>query len=278
MKIKNKGAAPRLQFTEVEMKEEALQKPISRVKQAEAARTKARKRLHQTVGSVDERFSHLHRAETVDANPAANKTSSAKHSYRHRSMEFVKGTAATSTAQKTGLKSVAPESIQSRFHAVSDLEAPRSRLKSSAAGQAIRNELHKQIEQDEADNTGLQAVHTLERSGETAVHTGLQLREVQTTHRLKQAVRAEEKVDRANIRFLQKQQEIQHPQTGSNPISRARQKRAIQKEYRMAKAGKSTGRTAASVRRKRRWTKVRKSLSPSFVKREHGCLRAWSLC
>ena len=195
--------------------------------------------------------SPLHHAETADAKPAADQTVTVKRIQRQQSTEFVKRLNTEPTAKGSVLKSAVPDSIQSRLHSVSELEAPKPRLKSGAAGQTIRRELHKQIEQDEADNTGLQAAHTLERSGETAVHTGSQIRDVQTTRRLKQAVRAEEKVDRANIRFLQKQQEIQYPQTGSNPISRARQKRAIQKEYRMAKAGKSTGRTTASRSAKR---------------------------
>ena len=246
MKIKSKGAAPRLQFTEAELKEEALQKPISRVNQAEAARVKARKHLRQSVDSLDEHSSHSYHAEVSEIKPSGDQSASVKRIQRKQSTEFVKRLNTEPTSKSSVLKSAAPESIQSRLHSVSELETPRSRLKSGAAGKVLRKELHKQIEQDEADNTGLQAAHTLERSGETAVHTGSQIRDVQTTHRLKQAVRAEEKVDRANIRFLQKQQEIEQPKNGSNPSSRAHQKKAIKKEYRMAKAGKSTGRTAAS--------------------------------
>ena len=248
---KEKRKSVRLTFSENELKNPELQKPIEQVQKAQHRADKARKRLHQTVDGTAENSSHLHHAETADAKPAADQTVTVKRIQRQQSTEFVKRLNTEPTEKGSVLKSAVPDSIQSRLHSVSELEAPKPRLKSGAAGKALRNELHKQIEQDEADNTGLQAAHTLERSGETAVHTGSQIRDVQTTRRLKQAVRAEEKVDRANIRFLQKQQEIQHPQTGSNPISRARQKRAIQKEYRMAKAGKPTGRTAASRSAKR---------------------------
>ena len=78
MKIKSKGAAPRLPFTEAEMKEEALQKPISQVKKAEAARVKARKRLHQNV-------------DIAGASPAADKAAYQKRTSRLRSAEIVKG-------------------------------------------------------------------------------------------------------------------------------------------------------------------------------------------
>ena len=248
---KEKRKSVRLNFSESELKNPELQKPIEQVQKAQHYAGKVRKRLHQTVDGTAENPSRLHHAETADAKPAADQTVTVKRIQRQQSTEFVKRLNTEPAAKSSVLKSAAPESIQSRLHSVSELEAPKPRLKSGAAGKALRNELHKQIEQDEADNTGLQAAHMLERSGETAVHTGSQIRDVHTTRRLKQAVRAEEKVDRVNIRFLQKQQEIQHPQTGSNPISRARQKRAIQKEYRMAKAGKSTGRTAASRSAKR---------------------------
>ena len=61
-------------------------------------------------------------------------------------------------------------------------------------------------------------------------------------HDHKRLVRAEKKLDHANIRFLQKEQEVKHPEhTGSNPISRANQRRAIKREYLAAKAGRSTG-------------------------------------
>ena len=248
---KEKRKSVRLNFSESELKNPELQKPIEQVQKAQHHADKVRKRLHQPVDGTAENPSPLHHAETADAKPAADQAVTVKRIQRQQSTEFVKRLNTEPTAKSSVLKSAVPDSIQSRLHSVSELEAPNPRLKSSAAGKALRNELHKQIEQDEADNTGLQAAHTLERSGETAVHTGSQIRDVQTTRRLKQAVRAEEKVDRANIRFLQKQQENKHPQTGSNPISRARQKRAIQKEYRMAKAGKPTGRTAASHSAKR---------------------------
>ena len=246
MKIKSRGDAPRLEINEAELKKEALQKPISRVKQAEAARVKARKRLRQSVDSIDARSSNSYHAEAPDAKSAAAQSASVKRIQRQHSTEFVKRLNTEPASKSSVLKSAAPESIQSRLHSVSELETPRSRLKSGAAGQVIRRELHKQIEQDEADNTGLQAAHTLERSGETALYTSSQLREARTSYHLKQAVRAEQRVDRANTHFLQKQQEIEQPKSGSNPSSRAHQKKAIKKEYMKAKAGKATSRTAAS--------------------------------
>lgn len=66
------------------------------------------------------------------------------------------------------------------------------------------------------------------------------------THELKpyrNAVRAESKVDRANLSALNKQAKIQNPEFSSNPYSRWQQKRAIKKEYMAAKAGRSTNST-----------------------------------
>ena len=275
---KEKRKSVRLTFSENELKNPELQKPIEQVQKAQHHADKVRKRLHQTAAGTAENPSPLHHAETADAKPAADQTVTVKRIQRQQSTEFVKRLNTEPTAKGSVLKSAVPDSIQSRLHSVSELEAPKPRLKSGAAGKALRNELHKQIEQDEADNTGLQAAHTLERSGETAVHTGSQIRDVQTTRRLKQAVRAEEKVDRANIRFLQKQQEIQHPKPAAIPSPAHGKNEPFKRNTGWPKLENPPAERQRPVRRKGRCKMARKRLAPSFAKREHGCLLVWLLC
>lgn len=113
----------------------------------------------------------------------------------------------------------------------------------------MRTELHRQIAQDEDENIGLQAIHDTELTGEKAFHTAQQLRQSKLRHDHKRLEKAEKKLNRANIRCLQGEEEIRHPEKmGSNPLSRAYQRRAIRKEYLAARAGKSTGSVYAASR------------------------------
>ncbi len=102
------------------------------------------------------------------------------------------------------------------------------------------SELHHQISKVEEENTGVEAAHhseeTVEGMGRFAAHS-------YRTQKLKpyrQLVAAERRLDKTNLRVLQRQEPL-----SSNPFSRWRQKQAIKKAYTASKtAGGMTQRVA----------------------------------
>jgi len=121
---KEKRKSVRLNFSESELKNPELQKPIEQVQKAQHHADKVRKRLHQPVDGTAENPSPLHHAETADAKPAADQAVTVKRIQRQQSTEFVKRLNTEPTAKSSVLKSAVPDSIQSRLHSVSELEAP----------------------------------------------------------------------------------------------------------------------------------------------------------
>jgi hypothetical protein len=100
-------------------------------------------------------------------------------------------------------------------------------------------EAHRQISKYEDENVGLEAAHKSEETVEYAARLG---ESAYHSHKLKpyrEAANAEQKLDKANVAFLQKQAAHDNPQLSSNPVSRWQQKQAIKKEYAAAKAGKT---------------------------------------
>lgn len=123
---------------------------------------------------------------------------------------------------------------------------PGSKLSHAVAALSVNvaaGKAHREISESEDDNVGVESTHKLEEAAEGSLRT---LEYAHRTHELKpyrNAVRAESKVDRANLSALNKQAKIQNPEFSSNPYSRWQQKRAIKKEYMAAKAGRSTNST-----------------------------------
>lgn len=116
------------------------------------------------------------------------------------------------------------------------------RLAQKMMKQAVSAELHRRMAQDEEENTGFQAVHTAELAGEKLLNAGKQARQSKLRHDHHRLAKAEKKLDRANNRFLQREQEVRQPErVGSNPLSRMYQRRAIRKKYLAARAGRSAG-------------------------------------
>lgn len=90
--------------------------------------------------------------------------------------------------------------------------------------------------QNEDDNVGVEAAQTAEKAehrAETAfreIHHSVQMR------RYRGAEKAERKLEKANLGYLQKKAQAEHPT--SNPVSRWQQKRQIKRQYAAAKAGR----------------------------------------
>ena len=193
---------PRLQFSDADLAEPKLEKPIKRVKKAEAKADKAQAKIpKKTVVKKERGF-----------DPATGKV-------------------------KTQL----------RFEEV-DKKKPPSKLTHAvqdAPANLILSQVHREVRQSEDDNVGVEAAHKVEQ----AVESGGRL--VQSAHRAHQlkpyraAIRAEKKLERANIDALQKKAEIDSPT--SNPVSKWQQKQAIKKQYAAAKHNQAAQTTAKAA-------------------------------
>ena len=193
---------PRLQFSDADLAEPKLEKPIKRVKKAEAKADKAQAKIpKKTVVKKERGF-----------DPATGKV-------------------------KTQL----------RFEEV-DKEKPPSKLTHAvrdAPANFVLSQVHREVRQSEDDNVGVEAAHKVEQ----AVESGGRL--VQSAHRAHQlkpyraAIRAEKKLERANLDALQKKAEIDGPT--SNPVSKWQQKQAIKKQYAAAKHNQTAQTTAKAA-------------------------------
>lgn len=193
---------PRLQFSDADLAEPKLEKPIKRVKKAEAKADKAQaKTPKKTVVKRERGF-----------DPATGKV-------------------------KTQL----------RFEEV-DKKKPPSKLTHAvrdAPANFVLSQVHREVRQSEDDNVGVEAAHKVEQ----AVESGGRL--VQSAHRAHQlkpyraAIRAEKKLERANLDALQKKAEIDSPT--SNPVSKWQQKQAIKKQYAAAKHNQAAQTTAKAA-------------------------------
>ena len=193
---------PRLQFSDADLAEPKLEKPIKRVKKAEAKADKAQAKIpKKTVVKKERGF-----------DPATGKV-------------------------KTQL----------RFEEV-DKKKPPSKLTHAvrdAPANLVLSQVHREVRQSEDDNVGVEAAHKVEQ----AVESGGRL--VQSAHRAHQlkpyraAIRAEKKLEQANLDALQKKEEIDSPT--SNPVSKWQQKQAIKKQYAAAKHNQAAQTTAKAA-------------------------------
>lgn len=136
--------------------------------------------------------------------------------------------------------------IKVRLHFEDTEKKPPARLKvAEAPAAALRKQIHRQVEESEDDNVGVEAADCIESKAE---HAGYILREAHHASQLqpyRAAARAERKLEKANLLALYKKELAQNPT--SNPISRWRQKQNIKRQYAAAKAGKSTSTAAFSA-------------------------------
>ena len=129
-----------------------------------------------------------------------------------------------------------------------DKKKPPSKLTHAvqdAPANLVLSQVHRDVRQSEDDNVGVEAAHKVEQT----VESGGRL--VQSAHRAHQlkpyraAIRAEKKLERANLDALQKKAEIDSPT--SNPVSKWQQKQAIKKQYAAAKHNQAAQTTAKAA-------------------------------
>ena len=193
---------PRLQFSDADLAEPKLEKPIKRVKKAEAKADKAQEKIpKKTVVKKERGF-----------DPATGKV-------------------------KTQL----------RFEEV-DKKKPPSKLTHAvrdAPANFVLSQVHREVRQSEDDNVGVEAAHKVEQAVESG---GRLVQSANRAHQLKPyraAIRAEKKLERANLDALQKNAEIDSPT--SNPVSKWQQKQAIKKQYAAAKHNQAAQTTAKAA-------------------------------
>ena len=193
---------PRLQFSDADLAEPKLEKPIKRVKKAEAKADKAQAKIpKKTVVKKERGF-----------DPATGKVK-------------------TQLCFEEVDKKKPPSKLT---HAVQD-----------APANFVLSQVHREVAQSEDDNVGVEAAHKVEQT----VESGGRL--VQSAHRAHQlkpyraAIRAEKKLERANLDALQKKAEIDSPT--SNPVSKWQQKQAIKKQYAAAKHNQAAQTTAKAA-------------------------------
>ena len=193
---------PRLQLSDADLAEPKLEKPIKRVKKAEAKADKAQAKIpKKTVVEKERGF-----------DPATGKV-------------------------KTQL----------RFEEV-DKKKPPSKLTHAvqdAPANFVLSQVHREVRQSEDDNVGVEAAHKVEQAMESG---GRLVQSANRAHQLKPyraAIRAEKKLERANLDALQKKAEIDSPT--SNPVSKWQQKQAIKKQYAAAKHNQAAQTTAKAA-------------------------------
>lgn len=141
---------------------------------------------------------------------------------------------------------------KARLQFEGDAPKPPSKLShevQKAPGRLLSEEVHRNIRESEDENVGIQAAHGTEQAAETALHMG---ESAYHAHKLKpqrELYKEEQKLDQANVDALYKQSIRNDPQSGSNPMSRYRQKQAIKKQYAAAKSGKRTEQTVRGAKK-----------------------------
>ena len=123
--------------------------------------------------------------------------------------------------------------ITTRLH-FEDKKKPPSKLthtlRDAPAG-TVLGAVHREINEAQEDNVGVEAAHKSEQAAETA---GRLVREGYHSHKLRpyrKAAAAERKLEKANVNALYQKSLRENPQLASNPVSRWRQKQAIKQQY-----------------------------------------------
>lgn len=210
-----KGSS-RLQFTEAEQDGGRL-KEHDRAKEREADRTAARSRAT----TPPKRRKKLKR-RMIEQKTGAGKKKSGK----------------TATGQSTAKG-------ESQLHFEENRPKPPSKLSHaarSAPGLMVSSQLHRQISEAEDENVGVESAHRLEQTAEGGAYLAAH------SHRTRQ-LREYRAAERAEVDALYRQSLREHPELGSNPLSRWQQKQAIKRQYaearRASQKAEGTFKTAA---------------------------------
>lgn len=275
--------SPRLQFSKEELENDALARPIAKAEKAadkyEAAQKKMRKgyriRLTRESGDTVSSSSSDHPRSAPDEYHAVT---------REEEIPDVR-TDPTAPAVQNTRKKPKPAKAESKAPDANSMPvpeplshgtAPDAAVPAASAGtkkkvlrlkfeetqakkpsqlthpvqKAVKtagDQLHRQFkESNEDDNVAVNAVLQADQKTETALQMGEHAYHAHKMRPYRRLEKAEKRLDKANIRVMEKQYQQEHPQFTSNPYSRWQQKRAIRREYAAAKRG-ANGRTVQST-------------------------------
>lgn len=108
---------------------------------------------------------------------------------------------------------------------------------STHARDAPRNAVRELVQgQNEDENVGVEAAQTAEKAEHRAETTFREIHHSVQMRPYRGAEEAERKLEKANLGYLQKKAQAEHPT--SNPVSKWQQKRQIKRQYAAAKAGR----------------------------------------
>lgn len=114
----------------------------------------------------------------------------------------------------------------------------------------VSGAVHREVQQAEQDNVGLESVHKLELSAETAGRIAESAYHAHKLRPYRQAAKAERRLEKTNLKLLYQKHIQDNPQLASSPLSRWQQKRAIHKHYASAvRSGQSASATMESTAR-----------------------------
>lgn len=299
-------SAPRLQFTDEELIAEGLKKPIEQVQKATKKANKARQKLSGKMvldkntateqHTVSEESVAASKPEKLMQKAKAPKQrseslrSELKHDAPDLPQEEVKpisdnlltrskAAKGKTTPAKTVLKPGDAPQKPTRLSFEPDLKSPHKGKGTQPVTRAVSNEVHKSLRENADGDIGAEAADTSLQASETTLRFGDNVHHRHELRKFRKAEHAEKQVDKANIRFLQKKDELQRTAENtaphaSNPISRAWQKRKIKKDYVAARYSKKTASSAAYKSGKKAAKESEKNTRRvvSFVSRHKGAV------
>ena len=299
-------SAPRLQFTDEELIAEGLKKPIEQVQKATKKANKARQKLSgkMVLDKNTATEQHTVSEESVAASKPEKLMQKAK-AQKQRS-EFLRSelkqdapdlpqeevkpisdnlltrskvAKGKTTPAKTVLKPGDAPQKPTRLSFEPDLKSPHKGKGTQPVTRAVSNEVHKSLRENADGDIGAEAADTSLQASETTLRFGDNVHHRHELRKFRKAEHAEKQVDKANIRFLQKKDELQRTAENtaphaSNPISRAWQKRKIKKDYVAARYSKKTASSAAYKSGKKAAKESEKNTRRvvSFVSRHKGAV------
>ena len=272
----NKRDSPRLQFSKEELANPKLARKAEKAEQAAERYDHARKklqthRLKLTAQEVQQEQKILRQDDAGTPQNPSGKGPDPVPSGKEKTRAV--GEAAHAAAPKGRKK------IRLRFE---EAEAkPPSRLRHPVQRpiQSAHDQLHRQLAKaNEDDNVAASAALQGDGLGTSALQMGEHAYHAHKLRPFRKAQKAEQRLDKANLRYLTARQRAENPQAASNPLSRWQQKRAIRKEYAALKAaGVSPGGAPAAGKAVRRTGNAAGRLAGVFQSRPSS-LRILLLC
>ena len=207
--------------------------------------SKGKSRLQFT--DVEQDGTHLKehdRAKEREADRAAGKKPPPKSrkKLKRRMTDRKSGAGKKKSGMTTGQSAAKGES---HLHFEEDRPKPPSKLShtvKTAPGLMVSSQLHRQISEAEDENVGVESAHRLEQTAEGGAYLAAH------SHRARQ-LRQYRAAERAEVDALYRQSLRDHPELGSNPLSRWQQKQAIKRQYaearRASQRAEGTLKTAA---------------------------------